>query len=446
MNQEKFEKLRTEYPTFYYNKYDVSCDSENIIITYDFEIENLEKFNPTYKIQKKYITNKDIDKDLFNYLVFHIGLIELVSYFKCTCSPNVIIKAGFIDDNQIKWLKKLYYYGLSEMFYKNGINTTIDDFMHITCTCSGKNNFDVSYKGEGNLIPIGGGKDSIVTLNLLKKYKDINNCFVINPKKVHIECIREANYSDEFVITRTIDKRLLELNKQGFLNGHTPFSALVAFTSYFAAYLQNKKYVVLSNESSSNEPTIPGTNINHQYSKTYEFENDFNNYTKKYFNVDIKYFSLLRCLNEFQIAKLFSEYKNFHKIFRSCNIGSKNDPWTWCANCPKCMFVYIMLSPFLSKDELVDIFGIDMYEKEDMLNTLLDLSGHSASKPFECVGTIGEVRYALSLVINKSKDNLPYLLKYYKDNFDLELDHKYELDFNSENNIDSEFLKLIKRN
>jgi hypothetical protein len=71
------------------------------------------------------------------------------------------------------------------------------------------------------------------------------------------------------------------------------------------AYLTNRKYIVLSNEGSANEPTVIGTNINHQYSKTYEFECDFYQYTKKYFNIDIKYFSLLRPIKEIQIAYLF---------------------------------------------------------------------------------------------------------------------------------------------
>ena len=187
-----------------------------------------------------------------------------------------------------------------------------------------------------------------------------------------------------------------------------------------------------------------GTKINHQYSKTYEFENDFNLYTKKYFNIDVKYFSLLRCLNEFQIGMLFSNYKKYHTIFKSCNVGSKEKPWKWCCNCAKCMFVYIILSPFLYKEELINIFGQDLYENKDLLDTLLELSGNSKTKPFECVGTYEEVRYALSLTIEKHKDNLPYLLKYYKDNFDLSLDNKFEKDFNYENNLDDKFINIVR--
>ena len=446
MNQEKFNELRLKYPNFIYDSYEI-LDQNNILkIVFHFEIEGLTTFNPYYEIDKKYINNNNINKDLLNYLVFHIGLIELISYFKCTCSPNVIIKAGYIDEEQIKWFKSLYYYGLGEMLYINGINVNEDELLNIKCIKDKIDIKEMNYQGIGNLIPIGGGKDSNVTLELMKDDFSFNTPIIINPKDVHMMCAKTAGYDENniFILKRVLDKKIIELNNQGFLNGHTPFSSLVAFVTYLCAYLQNKKYIILSNEASANEPTIIGTKINHQYSKTYEFENNFNNYTKKYFNIDIKYFSLLRPLSEFQIGLLFSHYKKYHNIFKSCNVGSKENPWRWCSHCPKCLFTYIILSPFLYKDELVNIFGSDLYENKDLLNTMLELAWQADNKPFECVGTYEEVRYALSLTIKKLGDNLPYLLKYYKDNFDLSLDKKYELEFNNENNLDDKFIKIVK--
>ena len=446
MNNKKFIELREKYPNFIYNSYEI-IDEENIFkLVYNFEIEGLATFHPYYEIDKKHIINKDINNNLLKNLVFHIGLIELISYFKCTCSPNIIIRAGYLNNEQIKWFKKLYYYGLGEMLYTNGINAEEDKFINIICECDKLYIEDINYKGVGNLIPVGGGKDSCVTLELMRNEFLLNTPIVMNPKDVHIMCCKEAGYSEKdiFVYKRVLDKKIIELNNEGFLNGHTPFSSLVAFTTYLCAYLQNKKYIILSNEASANEPTIIGTKINHQYSKTYEFENDFNNYTKKYFNIDIKYFSLLRPLSEFMIANLFSHYKKYHKVFKSCNVGSKSDPWVWCNSCSKCLFAYIILSPFLYKEELVNIFGEDLFEKKELLDTMLELSWYSDKKPFECVGTYEEVRYALSLTIEKSKDNLPYLLKYYKDNFKLSLDNKDIIKFNEENNLDDKFINIVK--
>lgn len=437
----KFDELRTKYQELIFEKYDVIEDNENINITYYFDIPNLITFKPMIKIPKIFLKNK-ID-EFSQYLIFHVGLVELISYFKCCCPKNVIIKAGYLDDNQIEWFKKLYYYGLGEFFYVNNIDVSYEEFMNITC-CAPYKDYNVSYKGEGNLIPIGGGKDSCVSLELLK---DMDNTpFIINPKDVTLSCAYAAGYSDNEIIgvKRIIDKNLIELNNKGYLNGHTPFSALVSFLSYLTAYLTNKKYIVLSNENSANEPTIIGTKINHQYSKTYEYENDFNEYTKKYFNIDIKYFSLLRPLTEFQIGLLFSKYFKYHSIFRSCNVGSKSTPWLWCGKCAKCLFVYIILSPKLYKDDLVNIFGKDLYEDQELLHIFKELIGDAETKPFECVGTIKEVRYALSLTINKL-DNLPYLLKYYKDNYEL-IDEKLEYSYNEINNLDTIFDNIVREN
>ena len=433
----EFNELREKYSEFIFDKYEI-IDNDNIItIKYYFEIPGLTTFTPSYEIEKK-LLKKDID-DFSKYLIFHIGLVELISYWKCVCPKKVIIKAGYINEEQINFFKKLYYYGLGEFFYVNNIDISIDDFMDIE-VLGIKKVYSVDYSGIGNLIPVGGGKDSCVSLELLKDMDNIP--FAINPKAVHTECAKAAGYDSMLSIKRNLDRKIVELNKEGYLNGHTPFSSLVSFVTYLMAYLTNKKYIVLSNEDSSNESTVIGTKINHQYSKTYEYENDFNEYTKKFFNIDIKYFSFLRPLSEFQISLLFSDFKKYHHIFKSCNVGSKEIPWVWCGKCPKCLFVYIVLSPKLYKEDLVNIFGKDLYEDESLITIFKELIGDAKTKPFECVGTIKEVRYALSLTINKLTE-LPYLLKYYKDNYEL-VDEKLESNYNETNNLPEEFESIIK--
>ena len=438
---DKFLELRNKYKDFIYEKYEIIETEKEYEITFYFNIPNLTTFEPKLIIEKENITNNNIDKKFLEYLVFNIGLVELISYIKCTCSPNITIKCGYLDDYQINWFKKLYYNGLGEFLYRNNINIEEKDLFNIT-TKKTKPNFNITYNGHGNLIPVGGGKDSNVTLELLKD--EDNTCFIINPKGANIECANISGFKTT-KIKRILDKKIIELNKEGFLNGHTPFSAIVAFTSYLTAYLENKKYIILSNEDSANQATVLGTNINHQYSKTYEFEVDFNNYTKKYFNIDIKYFSLLRPLTEFQIGMLFSKMKKYHKSFKSCNIGSKGETWNWCNNCSKCLFVYIILSPFLYKEELINIFNKDLYEDETLLETFKELLGYKETKPWECVGTYQEVRYAVSLLIKKLENQkLPYLLEYYKNNYPLYLKEKYENKYNNKNNLDEHFEKIIK--
>ena len=437
---DKYNELRNKYDTFIYDSYEIEELENTTKITYNFIVPSLTQYKPTLEVKKF-----KIDSFTKN-LIFHIGLVELVSYWKATCSKNVIIKAGYINKEQIEFFKKLYFYGLGELFYTNGITPNYDDFINIKCELKEQNIEIPNYVGNGNLIPIGGGKDSNVTLEIMKSDFEDNLCFIINPKQVTLSCAQTAGYSNEKIVTvkRTIDKNLIELNKQGFINGHTPFSALVAFLSYFNAYITGKKYILLSNESSANESNVDGTKINHQYSKTYEFECDFNEYTKKYFKIDIKYFSLLRPLSEYQIAMLFSNYEKYHEIFKSCNVGSKKEPWHWCCSCPKCLFVYIILSPFLYKEKLIRIFGEDLFEKEDLLDIFIELTGYGKTKPFECVGTYEEVRYAITKTISKL-DKQPYLLKYYKEHFELEnLNKNLENKYNRENNLNSYFENLLK--
>ncbi|MBO5138025.1 MAG: hypothetical protein J6B89_00085 [Bacilli bacterium] len=444
-NFEKFNDFRNMYPNFIFDRYIISENDLEYKIDYFFEIVGLTTFNPSIVIGKNIIKNLNINVNFVKYLAFHIGMVEAISYIKCTCSPNFIVKAGYLDDEQIAFFKKLYYSGLGEFLYTNGINIEMDELFNIQCVGNKLDIGSVSYNGLGNLIPVGGGKDSIVTLELLKNEAN-NSCFIMNPKEVTINCCKVL-YNDDDILTvkRNLDRKIVDINNQGFLNGHTPFSALLAFLSYLVAYLSNKKYIVLSNESSANEESVVGTGVNHQYSKTYEFENDFNNYALKNFNIDIKYFSLLRPLTDFQIAKIFANFKEYHSIFKSCNLGSKGSSWQWCCDCPKCLFIYIILSPFLKKNELIDIFGEDLYERDDLLQTFIELLGYSVNKPFECVGTYDEVKYAVSLAISKYDGALPYLLNYYKDNYPLFLDSSKVLEFNEINNLDDNFKDIVRK-
>lgn len=442
----KFDELREKYPNFIYDDYTLEIVDGELIITYKFIIENLETFEPIIKIPLNNL-NINLNDSFLKKIVFNLGMVEVVSYLKCTCSKNVIIKSGYLNKEQINFFKKLYYNGLGEFLYLNKIDITMDELFDITSETKEEDNIVSSFKGEGNLIAIGGGKDSCVSLELLKDKHDINSCFIINPKKVTLDCAKASNYKEESIIgiTRILDKKIITMNDRGFLNGHTPFSAIVAFSSYLTAYIYKKENIILSNENSANEATVVGTSINHQYSKSLEFENDFREYTKKFLKININYFSLLRPLTEFQIGMLFSNYKKYHQIFKSCNPGSKKEPWCWCNKCAKCLFVYTILSPFLYKDKLIKIFGADLFLDKDLLNTFIELLGYGETKPFDCVGSYKEVRYAVSLLISKLDGKLPYLLQYYKDNYELELSIDYKTLYEEENNVPDIYQEKIRK-
>ncbi len=447
----KFKQYRDEYKEFHFNSYSINDDKEAIYIEFEFEIVGFTKFNPKLRILKKGLPFKSIESNYVKNMVFHMGMVELISYWKATCSPKVVIKCGYLNEEQIKWWKKLYFYGLGELFYTNSIKTNIEDFMSIECLeKSNKLEYEsIDEISSGYIVPIGGGKDSCVTLETLNIDTKNDYCLIVNPKPVTLKCAEIAGFSNDNIIEiyRNIDKNLLDLNAKGFINGHTPFSTMLAFTSYLTAYLLSKKYIALSNENSANESNVVGEKINHQYSKSFEFECDFEEYSDKYLKAPVKYFSFLRPLNELQIAKIFSRQEKYHAVFKSCNVGSKEKEWKWCTNCAKCLFAYIILSPFLYKEKLVNIFGVDMFEKENLLQIFLELTGNGETKPFECVGTYEEVNFAISKTIaNIGNGDLPYLLKYYKDNYKL-IDTSLDLTkkYNNQNNLNDEQNELLRK-
>ena len=444
---DSFIKFRHEYPEFVYNDYTVFEDDSKYVVTYDFQINNL-IFKPKITILKDDISNENVDSDYLNYLFFQYGLFDLMSYYKLTCSPVLRIRPMAINEEQCSFFKKVLYNGLGEYFYKNNIDIDYDHFLDIVVESDKEYALPIfSSLYSGNLIPIGGGKDSIVSMELLKDYKNDNKLFMLErnlyPKnEAGYQSIYTGGYGDSDIVVfkNELDLQLLELNKQGFLNGHIPISACISMASFILAYLNGKKYIVLSNEASANEGNYEGLNINHQYSKSYEYEKDFQDYSHKYLNPNIHYFSLLRGWNEYQIVQEFLKHKEYLSVFRSCNRGTKQN--IWCNHCSKCLYVYIMLYPYLSDEELRLVFENDMLNDSSLEAVFLDLILPDRLKPFECVGTRLEINFALQEAL-RNKENYPYLLQLYKDKYcgmmiDKNIVVKY---WNSENSIPEEYLK-----
>ncbi len=421
-NQQKYDTLRQTYPEFVYESYEYNVQPDGLHIVFTFRIGKDICFTPTAFIPTRGFLCFDQPKELMDMLVFNIGMIELVSYWKCLCPPKVAVVCGALSDKQKDFWKKIYFNGLGEFFYVNGIGATMDDFMTICAPLPDANyrfqaSADGNYSPDNYLIPIGGGKDSVVTLELLqeKSPKDVRPIpLIMNPRGATVGCIEAAGYSmnDVLEIRRTIHPLLLELNAKGCLNGHTPFSAMLAFYTLLAAQLSGVPNVALSNESSANESTVVGTSVNHQYSKSLEFENDFRRYVSENISRKYNYFSFLRPLSELQIAMLFSRYKHYHAVFRSCNAGSKQD--IWCGKCAKCLFAYIILSPFIEPQRLNAIFGKNMLDDIEMSRYFEELTGRAETKPFECVGTVSEVNSALAMTLQRWYPNeRPVLLRKY---------------------------------
>lgn len=464
-NQAKYDELRETFERFCYKGFHYSVEKGEFFAEFDFaltprhfdrseaERKNLKQieFHPCFRIPARQFYHWDaIPKPLLDNLIFHIGMIELISYWKIACPQKVVVEPFALDDDQIRWWKKLYFNGLGEFFYVNGITTSLDDFMTIIPTPSfrperSEVNKSPAHNGflqEQTIIPVGGGKDSVVTLEILKSRLPIIP-MIINPRGATTQCVAAAGLDEQHtaVVHRALDPTMLRMNAEGYLNGHTPFSAMLAFYTILIGFATQSKYIALSNESSANEPTVPDTEINHQYSKSVQFENDFRSYVAKYIDVDIQYFSFLRPLNELQIAMLFSCAKAYHKVFKSCNAGSKTD--SWCGRCPKCLFTWLALSPFISRDDLTGIFGKDLLSDVGLRPILDQLDGSVEVKPFECVGTVGEVRACVNHILQHDDSLKNTILDGVIPTGDMTVGD-YISQFDQVNNLPPEFKNILK--
>ena len=455
--QDKFLFLRKKFPEFIYEKFEYKINYEEKFLFIKFYFIQIEldvnskkkfiEFNPTLKLElnsKKNEIIKKIYKNLDNTeilekIIFNIGMIELISYWKACVSPQIIIKPKFIlTATQIKFWKEIYINGLGEYLFLNKITISKDKIFEILPYKKTNKNINkpikssLFFKKNKNLIPVGGGKDSIVSIELIREmynnndnklsnsFNNNNYAIILNPREATLKTVEIAGFDKNkiIIVKRTIDKNLLLLNSKGYLNGHTPFSALLSFVTALVSYTYGIKNIVLSNEDSASESNVifNELEINHQYSKSFEAEKELSWYIKKYLHKSINYFSLLRPLYEIQIASLFSKYAaKYFKDFRSCNAGSKKN--IWCLNCPKCLFVYIILSPFISQEQLVkEIFGENLLNRIDLEDMFFELLGKRENKPFECVGTYEEVKISMFLLNKKlidlelKKEQLPILL------------------------------------
>lgn len=455
-NIEKYIRLREEYPLFYFEDYTISLIDNELVIRFSFNLNHQYYFYPETRIpilaniSDQFFRNGGKVDDL-KIFAFNIGMIELVSYWKTACSPKVIIKPHVLTEAQIKWWKKIYFNGLGEFFYLNGIeNPDSESFMEIITEGTPITTPDFQLDESAVLVPIGGGKDSVVTLELLRQKKIDCLPLIMNPRGATIDCITAAGFTlaSIFRIKRSIHPQLLELNAKGFLNGHTPFSAMLGFNTILASVLSGRRNIALSNESSANEATVEGSTINHQYSKSFEFEQDFRAYVHQFISPKPNYFSFLRPLSELQIAALFSRFEIYHNVFRSCNVGSKTD--SWCGNCPKCLFTFTILSPYLGEERLTQIFDKDLFQDTSLTPYLRQLTGMDKVKPFECVGTVDEVNASLqqTIAINPA-DILSPLLQYYRQSPSYHPIHQTQFaalleEFIPEHNLEPHFEQIIK--
>lgn len=365
-----------------------------------------------------------------------------ISYWKSYCATNIKLPYNLSKGEADFW-NTVYKKGLGEFFYKNKLDPKISPkFPHIKTI--GDTNLLITHESTNKyLVGIGGGKDSIVSAELLKAGKFDLTSFHIKTGKPSelVDNVIKTIGAPSLKIQRILDPKIYQAHQY---NGHIPVSAIYAFLGVFACALYGYDSFIVSNEHSSNfgNITYKGLEVNHQWSKSFEFETLFSDYIKNF--TGIKYFSLMRSFYEIRIVKMFAKYPQYFPLFSSCNrnfTAAGNNGKLWCGQCAKCVFAFALLSAFLNKKKLLNIFGKDLSKEESLKPLFKDISGQGSMKPFDCVGTFEEVQEALGIKKHPEvwrtnpQNNIPEEFKF------LGMERAYILGFGKEGKVTKQYLK-----
>ncbi len=393
--------------TFLFQGYDVDSTQGRIDFHFEMLHENEDILFTETILYDPTLSTSRVPKELLSRILNGIHLIVGVSYWKTFCPRNIQLGTMRLTKDEARFWETVYTKGLGEFFFKNSID--FRGVVRFPADAMDSPQRLPSIQTEGSLVQLGGGKDSLVTSELLRAAREPYTLITVAPTSIH-DRIAEAVAAPFIRIKRQIDPKLFELNKRSDVhNGHIPISAVYAWVDLYIAALLGKKYIIASNEESANygNVTYLGEEMNHQWSKSIEFEKLFQHYVQQYITSDITYFSLLRPLKEIVIIKQFTNYSKYFGIFTSCNknfqIAHRNTGSSWCGKCPKCAFVFLLLSAFLPKKETVRIFGKNLFEDPSLLTVYKELLGLAGTKPFECVGTPDECRYAVYKVVQSGE-------------------------------------------
>ena len=332
-----------------------------------------------------------------------VFLVAGVSYYKAAAPPLIDFGDHPLTPAEATMLRAFYLDGLGEFAYSNGLDLR-DLMFHYTSTAPEPVATGVHL--DRPLVPFGGGIDSIVTVDEVRQIHADTALFILSRMGDRFAAIEAAARETGLPVLRAereLDAKVLRSRELGFRNGHVPVTGILSAIATLIAVLHGRGAVVMSNEwsASSGNLEVDGRTINHQYSKSAEFETLLRAALADQFTDGPEYFSLLRPYSELAIARRFAKLTNYHRVFRSCNRAFQLDPAkrhaTWCGVCDKCCFIDLILAPFVAAADLRAVFGgREPLENPDTIRsfrTLLDI-GHEP-KPFECVGEVSECRAAL---------------------------------------------------
>ncbi|HUA03456.1 MAG TPA: hypothetical protein VMB27_06095 [Solirubrobacteraceae bacterium] len=337
------------------------------------------------------------------------GLVALlhwvagVSYYKAAAPPNVACETGDPPSATSELLAALYSEGLGEFAFVNGLpGLPRPEFPRSPGSFAPSGGAPARDRPRRVLVPVGGGKDSAVAIEIVRAAGLELELFSVGNADA-IEGTVAAAGLPRLLASRSIDPRLIELNRAGALNGHVPITAIVSCAALLAAALNGFDTVALANErsASAGNTMLDDVEVNHQFSKSRRVERLLSAAVAE-LAPGVQIFSVLRPASELSIARAFARLEQYHSVFTSCNRIFKLDPalrlTSWCCDCDKCRFVFLILAPFMEPDAIGRIFGRALLDDERQYAGFALLAATGGHKPFECVGETTEVLAAIRLL------------------------------------------------
>jgi len=351
-----------------------------------------------------------------------LHLVAGVSYYKAGVPAAIDVESTTLDAAEASFYESLYLNGLGEFAYQNKLN--LRDRVRFPARHPGERRDPIFSRAATNLgpglrrddggsrrrtlVPIGGGKDSLVSVEWLKAASEPATAVWVGNSPLIEACAARTGFPT-LNIRRELSPVLFEYNKLGAYNGHIPVTAINSAILVVAAVLYGFDAIAFSNERSASSATLEynGQPVNHQWSKGWTFERGFHDLLQTRVAADLDYFSLLRPLSELAVAQRFARTTRYDDVFSSCNrnfriLGPKPAD-RWCGQCPKCHFVFLALAPFMPKPRLLAIFGRNLLDDIALAPAFDALMEYRDHKPFECVGEGIESRAAMAALASRAE-------------------------------------------
>jgi len=390
-----------DYTEFRYASFDF--DRSTCTATWGFELASAdgaqaEAFSETVTLTPP-TSGATVDWQRVESTLVLLGSVISLSYYKAAAPSRYIVDVDGMTDAAVRYLAVVLREGLGEFAYRAGLPAPLEP--EIVRRGAPGAAYDTAVELGGQpLVPIGGGKDSVVSVESLVAAGFSPVQFAVNPNSI-ITRVAEVSGLPIVSARRILDRHLLELNADGALNGHVPVTAMNSLIAVAQSLVLELGPVVMSNESSASDPTLDwnGDPVNHQWSKSLDAERLLVGVLEAQSGIAGAYFSLLRPFSELRIARGFATSEKYDAAIVSCNRAFRLDAANahWCGDCDKCRFVFLAMAPYMSKSRLTGIFGKNMLDDVAQLPGFRALLGLDEHKPFECVGEEAECTVAMSL-------------------------------------------------